>query len=308
MRLGAGGAAALAGSAALAATCLNLFPSLRGVGARTGPRRLKHLWLPPEGDAPPPPPATRQRIAEIERAIGHRLPPIYCKMLRVQDGGELRMPLWVAPDDREAPMDYFGLPEISGTGGCLAQTPEMVRGGLLPRGLVCVFEGDEWDLCLDYRRAGDSAACVVALDEGRDEYVLADSMESFVAGLTRGLPDHVFAAWGSVGPRPEMLLAELSEALGVRLARGQASAEQYEAELAGWRSLTRPDAPASLRLVRNGFDREHHFPETRSRWLLCCDIHPSHRPDLERRLRATDFRWIVLHAPPRRLVEIDFWG
>ena len=58
------------------------------------------------------------------------------------------------------------------------------------------------------------------------------------------------------------------------------------------------DAAAVLRLVRNGYDRDHGFPETWSKWLLCCDVAPKHRAELERKLRTTDFRWVPLHAPP----------
>ena len=64
----------------------------------------------------------------------------------------------------------------------------MIRSGLLTKGLACLLDEQEWDLCLDYRGVKDGEEpAVVALDEERTEFVLAATMEEFVGGLTRDL-------------------------------------------------------------------------------------------------------------------------
>src|SRR5437868_2005630 len=128
-------------------------------------------------------------------------------------------------------------------------------------------------------------------------------MEEFIGGLTRDLRYHVYAAQGAVGPHPDMQLMGLNKALGVLLVATDANVSEYRAEFPAWRSPATRAEPAVLRLVRNGCDRDHTFPETWSKWVLCCDIAPAHCEELEQRLWKSDFRWVLLHAPPRRLLE-----
>ena len=309
MVLMAGGAASIVGAGALVAVSFGVLRHLSGSPRRRGPK-LKHVWRPAE-DGSAPPPATEQEIAAVERAIGHGLPAVYKRMLALQNGGDLRYPLWVSSDSTRKQLVWFAIYELSGVGphDSLAQTPSMVREGLIPKGLACIMDGQEWDLCLDYRTARqDQSPSVVALDEDRKEFVLAATMEEFVAGLSRDLRHHAYVAQGVIGKHPDLLLMELNEALGVQLAPTDSNPTEYRAEHSVWRSpATRPE-PAVLRLARNGADRNHSFPETWSKWLLCCDIAPVHREELERRLRKTDSRWILLHAPPQRLLEGGFFG
>ena len=306
--LAAGGAAALLGALALAAVALGL---LRRVWAAPvpGAPNVKHVWRPSE-DGTAPPPATDAEVAAVELALGRPLPRVYRHMVSIQNGGDLRYPLWVSPEVGGGRMRYFAIYTLSGVGegDALSRTPEMIRSGVLPRGLACIMEGDDWDLCLDYRnRDRDDEPSVVALDAERREYVLAATMQEFVGGLTRDLRHHVYAAQGALGSHPDMLLMGLNAALRVQLAPIDAKREQFGAACAAWRAID-GKAPAAVRLVWNGFDRDHGFPETRSKWQLCCDIDPCHREELERRLRETDFRWRLLHAPAHRLLEAGFFG
>jgi hypothetical protein len=304
----AGGVAALVGAAALVAISSGVLRRFGNAPGHSGPA-LKHLWRAPEkGTAPPP--ASDQEITAVERTLGRPLPALYKRMLKLQNGGDLRYPLWVSSDPTGKQLAYFAIYSLSGTAAhdSLARTPQMVREGLLPKGLACLLDDQEWDLCLDYRkvRHGEEPQ-VVALDEERTEHALAATMGEFVRGLTRDLPHHIYAAQGTVGPHADMQLASLNESLGVALATTDSRGDEYRAEYPPWRSATRTE-PAVLRLIRNGCDRDHTFPETWSKWVLCCDIALEHREELERRLRKTDFRWVLLHSPPRRLVEAGFFG
>jgi hypothetical protein len=297
--LAGAGAAALLGSALLVAVTFRILPGFTNAPRRTRGAKFKYFWLPPE-DGAPPPPATDVQIFDIEKKIGHALPRTYIRVLRMQNGGELRYTKWVSQAPEKTGIDSFDIPDLSGVGpdDCLAQTPAMIREGLLPRGVACIFEGQEWDLCLDYRRvpAGGQPR-VVAFDEERNEYVLTDSMDVFFRALTRALPEHVYAAQGTIGRHSDTQLLNLSEGLGVSLAPAGAGAKEYRADIEAWASSASPDEAAVLRLVRNGCDRDHEFPETWSKWLLCCDIAPEYRPELERKLQATDFQWVLLHEP-----------
>ncbi len=307
MLMAAGGAAALVGAGALVAVAFGVLRRIRSTPR--GPH-LKHLWRPPEeGEAPPP--ATEHEIAAVERKLGRQLPRFYKRMLAIQNGGDLRYSIWASSDPTGKQLAFFRMYTLSGVGpdDSLARTPDMIRRGLLPNGLACLLDDQEWDLCLDYRgRKTGEEPSVVALDEERTEYVLADTMEQFVAGFCRDLRCHVYAAQGAVGPHGDNQVMALNAALGVQLAPTDAKGSEYRAAHPAWRSPATRPAPAELRLVRNGCDRDHDFPETWSKWVLCCDIAPAHRDELEARLRKTEFRWVLLHAPPRRLLEGGFFG
>src|SRR5207237_5059591 len=148
-----------------------------------GPRH-KYIWRSPE-EGPAPPPATQQEIDAVERKLGLPLPHSYERLLAIQNGGDLRYPIWVSSDPTGKQLAYFSIYTLSGAGpnDSLARTPEMVRSGLLPNGLACLLDEQEWDLCLDYRgRKRSEEPSVVALDEERVEYVLARTVEEFVGG------------------------------------------------------------------------------------------------------------------------------
>lgn len=189
------------------------------------------------------------------------------------------------------------------------RTPSLIRDGLLPGGVACILNDQEWDLCLDYRSLkGGQEPGVVAFDEEQNEYALADTMEAFVRGLTRDLRHHVYAAQDAVGPHPDRQLMGLNKALGVTFAANGAPARSTGRKSPpGGRPPPAPSRPP-CGWSATAATATTPSAETWSKGVLCCDIALDHREDLERRLQNSDFRWVLLHAPPRRLLESGFFS
>lgn len=138
--------------------------------------------------------ATDAEIAPTEKALGVKLPRAYVAVLKVRNGGLLRLNRFKLKGDAKKQLDrkyvpVGGIPGVHPTDGhALSQIAALAKHEWeVPDGLVA-FDGDghTW-VCLDYRESGpDGEPRVTYLDlEEEQECVLAETFEVFLKGLYR---------------------------------------------------------------------------------------------------------------------------
>ncbi|KMK76131.1 SMI1/KNR4 family protein [Alkalihalobacillus pseudalcaliphilus] len=126
---------------------------------------------------------TDDKIDHIEKAIGFRLPHIYKQLMKLQNGGEMVIPIY--PDD-ELPFVIQYLQELELDKGVGLSTI-FVEELHLPKDLVLIT-GDMYNwLALDYRVEFKEEPSVVFLYEGEDsnwkEILVAETFEELITDL-----------------------------------------------------------------------------------------------------------------------------
>ncbi|SHR63906.1 SMI1 / KNR4 family [Mycobacteroides abscessus subsp. massiliense] len=154
------------------------------------------IWRVPPYEGYVQAPLTDELLEEAEQHLGVRLPAAYVSLLRVQNGGYLRVGF---PNDRDYNVTHA---IIRGIG---TEYPRLTKDAWwhdeedfepIPAGAewLIPFDGDgHWDLCFDYRRSPTDAAglrtdpAVVVIDtEKLDpdiESLVADSFDTYLAQL-----------------------------------------------------------------------------------------------------------------------------
>jgi hypothetical protein len=137
-----------------------------------------HIWQVPAYLPYLQPALTDEAVADAERRIGYRLPEAYLDLLRVQNGGYIRLGL---PDQVHDMIQGIGpnfpaLEPVDWAG--LREHVSFSLDGLVP------FDGDgHWYLCFDYRQDPISPAVTLADIECNRETRVAASFEEYLALL-----------------------------------------------------------------------------------------------------------------------------
>lgn len=139
-------------------------------------------------------PATAEEFARTEKALGVRLPAELLEVLRVRNGGQIRLTsLKLTPEGRKkygrkrySFTRLAGVHPIHGE-GLTQQTALARKEWELPEGLIPLGgDGHTW-CCLDYRACGPTGEPTVThVDlDGEQEFSLAPSFAQFIFGLFR---------------------------------------------------------------------------------------------------------------------------
>ena len=190
------------------------------------------------------PSLTAEAVAAAEREIGFSLPAAYLDLLRVQNGGYIRLEL---PDLPHGVIAGIGPHFPSLTGFDWAEVQEQVSfplGGLVP------FDGDgHWHLCLDYREDPRVPAVSTIDIEGDRQTRVAASFADYLALLrVEADDDYVLEPTLAV----EEIVARLAPALGVAFEPPDTWAQGYPIHRA---PLGSADSPEWLWLSPNHVPR-----------------------------------------------------
>ncbi|MCA9111520.1 MAG: SMI1/KNR4 family protein [Planctomycetaceae bacterium] len=186
------------------------------------------------------PELTADAIAEAEKAIGFTLPVEYLDLLRVQNGGYIRLSL---PQMSHHKISGIGPHFSSLTDFDWSDCQEYVSfplTGLVP------FDGDgHWHLCLDYRKNSSNPAITYIDVECDDESPIAPSFKEYLTMLRIEVKDEMI-----LHPVEdiETVKQQLSSRLGVNFDTTDTWAHGYPIERA---SLGRPSNPQWLWLSPN---------------------------------------------------------
>ncbi|WP_052573096.1 SMI1/KNR4 family protein [Haloferula sp. BvORR071] len=221
------------------------------------------------------PELTDEAIAEVERKIGYRLPEAYLALLRVQNGGYIRLGL---PDQVHDVIAGIGPHYPALEAPDWDEVREYVSfplDGLVP------FDGDgHWHLCLDYRENPDSPKVTLADVECDHETPIADSFEEYLSLLTEDME-------GDELVLPEVqnitaLLEKLGRHLGVTFEDQGAWGNGYPVYRATSKQLQEPNwIWISPNTVSRGFVRENdeRYEEVRDYLPGQADRYPDLPPD-----------------------------
>lgn len=139
-------------------------------------------------------PATAEECARTEAALGVTLPPALLAVLRVRNGGQIRLSsLKLTPEGRKKyGRKRYSFTRLAGvhptdSDGLTQQTALARQEWDLPAGLIPLGgDGHSW-CCLDYRACGptgEPSVVHIDLDEAQ-EFTLAPTFAEFISGLFR---------------------------------------------------------------------------------------------------------------------------
>jgi hypothetical protein len=232
---------------------------------------MEHLMYPPVAGYTfeQPDEHDKKLVANI---LGVQLPKALTELLAIQNGGLLRFNTHASPEPNGWASDHVPVESIWGISvngdNCLNVSAERAGKWRLPKGLV-PFSGDSWGcVCLDYRGTPKGTEPAVAWAEGATKAVrLAPDFGSFLTGLVRGEPKHIFG-----------MIGELTETEATALVAGVFGGELTPAEEGGfgiigwlskWRSMTDDAQPAEVWLTQNKRPNGWlEYPEWRENGLL----------------------------------------
>ncbi|MBZ0235605.1 MAG: SMI1/KNR4 family protein [Deltaproteobacteria bacterium] len=237
----------------------------------------------------PRPPLDSADLARLETLLGVRLPTALVALLRVRNGGTLRLSRFRRRGGGSGDVVTVGtLAGVSVGGGVhdLFRVPYLRGEWEVPEWAVMLSgDGHSW-VALDYRESVEPA--VVYLDESDDGFAvveLAPSFEAFLDGLEL---EEGQTCWGSQAPTGIVLDA-------IRSQHGLRLSDRFEATVfaastqASWR----------VRLRSNRGHRDElvwpEFPAIRA--ILECDIDADQRIDAVRWISALGIPFELLHDP-----------
>ena len=136
-------------------------------------------------------PLTDDVVAEVERALGVRLPAELLALLRHQNGGYVRSEFSACPTSRPTSWadDHIALNEIAGIGTshvlALDQSRDLNKEWVQPPELVLLSGDGHWWIALDYRTCGPTGEPPVifyenAAEGSPDDLPVAASFREFV--------------------------------------------------------------------------------------------------------------------------------
>lgn len=145
------------------------------VGKNMKIKDIKTIWEVPKYLPSVQPCLTDESIAQAEKKIGYKLPNEYLELLKIQNGGYIRVALKDTPHTQ-----IFGIgpyyPSITDF-ECLSDCEDVSfdTKGLFP------FDGDgHWNICLDYRKNKFLPEVTYIDKESDDEWLIAPTFKEYL--------------------------------------------------------------------------------------------------------------------------------